>query len=141
MQRTEPAGEPKRVAIVGPGRLGTAIAAALREDDQLVVTGPLGRGADAVARSLARSLGMRTVRVAPDDRVVYHAAAAALTGPVARGDELTVAAQRAAVAERAPELLELFDALTETTRTLATSTLATSTLATSTLATSAAGRA
>jgi predicted short-subunit dehydrogenase-like oxidoreductase (DUF2520 family) len=95
----------------------------------------------AVAQSLARSLGMRTVRVAPDDRVAYHAAAAAPTGPVARGDELTVAAQRAAVAERAPELLELFDALTETTRTLATSTLATSTLATSTLATSAAGRA
>ena len=35
----------------------------------------------------------------------------ALTGPVARGDEATVARQRAAIAERAPELLELFDAL------------------------------
>jgi predicted short-subunit dehydrogenase-like oxidoreductase (DUF2520 family) len=43
----------------------------------------------------------------------------ALTGPVARGDEATVATQRAAVAERAPELLELFDALVDATRALA----------------------
>jgi predicted short-subunit dehydrogenase-like oxidoreductase (DUF2520 family) len=43
----------------------------------------------------------------------------ALTGPVARGDEETVARQRAAVGERAPELLELYDALTEATRALA----------------------
>ena len=42
----------------------------------------------------------------------------ALTGPVARGDEATVARQRAAVAERAPELLALFDALVEATRAL-----------------------
>ncbi len=42
----------------------------------------------------------------------------ALTGPVARGDEATVAAQRSAVAERAPELLELFDALVKATREL-----------------------
>jgi predicted short-subunit dehydrogenase-like oxidoreductase (DUF2520 family) len=44
---------------------------------------------------------------------------AALTGPVARGDELTVAAQRAAVAEAAPEVLPLFDELVERTRALA----------------------
>jgi predicted short-subunit dehydrogenase-like oxidoreductase (DUF2520 family) len=43
----------------------------------------------------------------------------ALTGPVARGDNETVAAQRVAVAERAPDLLPLFDALTEATRALA----------------------
>lgn len=43
----------------------------------------------------------------------------ALTGPVARGDEDTVAAHRAAVAERAPDLLPLFDALTDATRALA----------------------
>ncbi len=43
----------------------------------------------------------------------------ALTGPVARGDEATVAAQRAAVAERAPELLDLFDVLVAATRRLA----------------------
>lgn len=45
--------------------------------------------------------------------------AAALTGPIARGDEATVARQRAAVAERAPELLGLFDALAAATRDLA----------------------
>ncbi len=43
----------------------------------------------------------------------------ALTGPVARGDELTVARQRAAVAARTPELVGLFDALTTATRALA----------------------
>ena len=43
----------------------------------------------------------------------------ALTGPVARGDEATVERQRDAVAERAPDLLELFDALTGATRDLA----------------------
>jgi predicted short-subunit dehydrogenase-like oxidoreductase (DUF2520 family) len=44
---------------------------------------------------------------------------AALTGPVARGDEATVASQRSAVASTAPELLELFDALVNRTRELA----------------------
>jgi predicted short-subunit dehydrogenase-like oxidoreductase (DUF2520 family) len=43
----------------------------------------------------------------------------ALTGPVARGDEATVEAQRAAVEEAAPELLALFDELVERTRALA----------------------
>jgi predicted short-subunit dehydrogenase-like oxidoreductase (DUF2520 family) len=43
----------------------------------------------------------------------------ALTGPVARGDRATVAAQRAAVAERAGDLLPLFDTLVQATRALA----------------------
>ena len=43
----------------------------------------------------------------------------ALTGPIARGDEATVARQRAAVAERAPDLIELYDALVGATRALA----------------------
>jgi predicted short-subunit dehydrogenase-like oxidoreductase (DUF2520 family) len=43
----------------------------------------------------------------------------ALTGPIARGDEQTVARQRAAVLQRTHDLAELFDALTEATRTLA----------------------
>ncbi len=42
----------------------------------------------------------------------------ALTGPIARGDEETVARQREAVAERTPQLLDLFDALTARTRAL-----------------------
>lgn len=43
----------------------------------------------------------------------------ALTGPVARGDEATVTRQREAIAERAPEALELFDALVQATGSLA----------------------
>ena len=43
----------------------------------------------------------------------------ALTGPVARGDDATVEAQRRAVAETAPELLDLFDELVNHTRALA----------------------
>jgi predicted short-subunit dehydrogenase-like oxidoreductase (DUF2520 family) len=43
----------------------------------------------------------------------------ALTGPVARGDEKTVSMQRTALAERVPDLVPLFDALVEATRSLA----------------------
>jgi predicted short-subunit dehydrogenase-like oxidoreductase (DUF2520 family) len=43
----------------------------------------------------------------------------ALTGPIARGDEATVARHRAAIAETSPELLALFDELAERTRALA----------------------
>jgi predicted short-subunit dehydrogenase-like oxidoreductase (DUF2520 family) len=48
-----------------------------------------------------------------------HGGERALTGPVARGDHATVARHRAVVAERTPELLEVFDALTAATRRLA----------------------
>ena len=43
----------------------------------------------------------------------------ALTGPIARGDHETVARQRAAVQERTPDLLEVFDALAAATERLA----------------------
>ena len=44
---------------------------------------------------------------------------AALTGPVARGDDATVQRQRSAVAERCPDLLALFDEMVARTRALA----------------------
>jgi predicted short-subunit dehydrogenase-like oxidoreductase (DUF2520 family) len=44
---------------------------------------------------------------------------AALTGPIARGDEPTVARQREAIVERLPELVPLFDVLCERTREVA----------------------
>jgi predicted short-subunit dehydrogenase-like oxidoreductase (DUF2520 family) len=47
----------------------------------------------------------------------------ALTGPVARGDEATIARQRAAIDEREPDLLGLFDALVDATRSLAAVTV------------------
>ncbi|MBV8431899.1 MAG: DUF2520 domain-containing protein [Solirubrobacterales bacterium] len=237
---TSTAGHAFRLAIVGAGRLGGALATALRAAGY-EVQGPLGRGADAsgadvvllcvpdseisaasaqltdspivghcsgatslgplapheafslhplmtvtkagadftgagaavdgttrralaLARDLAKALGMTPVEVADEDRVAYHAAASiasnflvtleaaaerlaatagversllvplvrasvenwavlgareALTGPVARGDTETVEAQRAAVTERTPELLGLFDALSQATRQIA----------------------
>jgi predicted short-subunit dehydrogenase-like oxidoreductase (DUF2520 family) len=44
---------------------------------------------------------------------------ASLTGPIARGDEATVARHREAIGERAPELLGLYDVLADATRALA----------------------
>ena len=240
----DPSGEtgPVLIAIVGAGRLGTALAEALAGSGEFEPLGPLGRGADGhgadavllcvpdgqiagaaslippglpvghcsgatgldvlapheafslhplttvtrtrpdfagagaavdgttdraldLAERLAGALGMTAVRVADEDRALYHAAASiasnflvtveaaaerlaglagvdrallaplvratvenwatqgperALTGPVARGDAETVGRQRSAVAERAPELLPLFDALVTATRSLAT---------------------
>jgi predicted short-subunit dehydrogenase-like oxidoreductase (DUF2520 family) len=230
-----------RLALVGRGRLGSALAQALADSGLALLQGPLGRGADGAdadavllcvpddeiaaaaaliapgrlvghcsgatsleplapheafslhplmtvtgygarfagagaaiagstaralefARGLAQALGMRGVEVADRDRVAYHAAASiasnflitleaaaerlagsagvdrellaplvratvenwialgperALTGPVARGDQATVTAQRAVLAERAEDLAPLFDALVEATRALA----------------------
>jgi predicted short-subunit dehydrogenase-like oxidoreductase (DUF2520 family) len=45
--------------------------------------------------------------------------AAALTGPIARGDEGTVARHREAITKRAPDLLALYDALADATREVA----------------------
>jgi predicted short-subunit dehydrogenase-like oxidoreductase (DUF2520 family) len=237
-----PTCRPTRIAIVGAGRLGTAITEALASNAAFAVSGPLGRGAEptdadvvllcvpdgeieaaaallppgpavghcsgatglaplsphtdafslhplmtvtpigarldgagaavaatteratAIAIRLATALGMRPFTLAEEDRAAYHAAASiasnflitleataervltsagvdrellvplvratvdnwaalgaerALTGPVARGDDATVARQRAAIAERTPELLPLFDALVDATRDLA----------------------
>jgi predicted short-subunit dehydrogenase-like oxidoreductase (DUF2520 family) len=66
------------------------------------------------ARALLAPLVRQTV-----ENIAELGPEAALTGPVARGDETTVASQRAAVAEAAPELLELFDELVRRTRDLA----------------------
>jgi predicted short-subunit dehydrogenase-like oxidoreductase (DUF2520 family) len=77
-----------------------------------------------LAERLARTAGLdRDPLVALVQASVANWAALgaeqALTGPIARGDEETVALQRAAVAARAPEDLELFDALVDATRRLA----------------------
>jgi predicted short-subunit dehydrogenase-like oxidoreductase (DUF2520 family) len=74
-----------------------------------------GAGLD---RDDARGLLMPLVRQTVEN-VAELGPEAALTGPVARGDEATVEAQRAAVEEAAPELLALFDELVERTRELA----------------------
>jgi len=76
------------------------------------------------AEQIAAGTGLSRAQLVPLVRATVEnwaqlGSRAALTGPVARGDELTVAAQRAAVKQRAPELLGLFDALTAATRSLA----------------------
>ena len=43
----------------------------------------------------------------------------ALTGPVARGDEATIARHRAAIQERTPDLVAMYDTLLDATRALA----------------------
>ena len=68
-----------------------------------------GAGRDALA-PLVRATVENWVGLGPER---------ALTGPVARGDEQTVAAQREAISDRAPELLTMFDALVQATRELA----------------------
>ena len=50
---------------------------------------------------------------------------AALTGPIARGDEETIERHREAIAQRAPELLDLYDALSAATRQVAARAAAT----------------
>lgn len=79
---------------------------------------------EAAAERLAASAGVERELLVPLVRQTVSnwaalGAARALTGPLARGDEATVAAQREAVHERAPELLPLFDALSDATRALA----------------------
>jgi predicted short-subunit dehydrogenase-like oxidoreductase (DUF2520 family) len=72
----------------------------------------------AVSAGVTRELLLPLVRAAVENWATLGGQRA-LTGPVARGDEATVARQRTAVADRAPDLLPMFDALVEATRTLA----------------------
>jgi predicted short-subunit dehydrogenase-like oxidoreductase (DUF2520 family) len=71
----------------------------------------------ATTAGVDRELLVPLVRAAVENWAA-HGAERALTGPIARGDEETVARQRATVEERTPDLLPLFDALVEATRAL-----------------------
>ena len=80
---------------------------------------------EAAAERLAATVGMEREDLLPLIRATVEnwsrlGGERALTGPVARGDERTVAAQRQAIAERAPDLLALFDTMVDATRALAT---------------------
>ena len=79
---------------------------------------------EGMAEQLAAKVGVERAALAPLVRAsvenwVTLGASAALTGPIARGDEETAARQRAAVADRAPDLVPLWDALEDGTRALA----------------------
>jgi predicted short-subunit dehydrogenase-like oxidoreductase (DUF2520 family) len=78
---------------------------------------------EAAAERLAGEAGVERRLLVPLVRATVENWAAlgaerALTGPVARGDEHTVASQRAAIEQRADDLLPLFDALVDATRAL-----------------------
>jgi predicted short-subunit dehydrogenase-like oxidoreductase (DUF2520 family) len=85
---------------------------------------------EGAAERLAGTAGVDRALLAPLVRAAVDnwerlGARAALTGPIARGDEAVVAAQRAEISSRVPELLELFDALVKATRDLASRPAAT----------------
>jgi len=79
---------------------------------------------EGAAERLAATAGVDRELLAPLVRAAVENWAArgaeqALTGPIARGDDETVARQRTAIEERTPDLLPLFDALVAATRDLA----------------------
>ncbi|MGN6869209.1 MAG: DUF2520 domain-containing protein [Solirubrobacteraceae bacterium] len=79
---------------------------------------------EAAAERLGATVGLEREQLVPLVRATVENWARlgperALTGPVARGDEATIKRQREAVADAAPELLDLFDALVSATRELA----------------------
>jgi predicted short-subunit dehydrogenase-like oxidoreductase (DUF2520 family) len=81
---------------------------------------------EAAAERLAATVGMERADLVPlvqatVDNWARLGPERALTGPVARGDEGTVARQRQAIAERSPDLVALFDTLVDATRALAAS--------------------
>jgi predicted short-subunit dehydrogenase-like oxidoreductase (DUF2520 family) len=81
---------------------------------------------EAAAERLARTVSVERELLVPLVRATVAnwaelGADMALTGPVARGDEATIATHRSAIAERAEDLLPLFDALVDATRALAAS--------------------
>ena len=79
---------------------------------------------EACAERLAATAGVSRAQLAPlvlatAQQWAVMGPEAALTGPIVRGDEAVVARHRETVAERTPELLELWDALADATRALA----------------------
>ena len=79
---------------------------------------------EGMAERLGATAGLTRGQLVPLVRATVENWAAlgahdALTGPVARGDEGTIARQRSAVAQRTPELLDAFDMLVAATRELA----------------------
>ena len=76
---------------------------------------------EGAAERLAATAGVPRELLVPLARAALENWAAtgaeqALTGPVARGDEATIARQRAAIEERTPDLLDTFDALVAASR-------------------------
>jgi predicted short-subunit dehydrogenase-like oxidoreductase (DUF2520 family) len=103
------------VVIADADRAAYHAAAAMASNFLTTIEGAAERlGATA---GMDRALLVPLVR-ASVERWADLGAARALTGPIARGDEATVARHREAIAERTPDLLELYDVLADATRAL-----------------------
>jgi predicted short-subunit dehydrogenase-like oxidoreductase (DUF2520 family) len=78
---------------------------------------------ESAAARLAATAGVERELLVPLMRAAVERWAvdgdASLTGPIARGDEATVARHREAIYERTPELLDLYDVLADATRAVA----------------------
>jgi predicted short-subunit dehydrogenase-like oxidoreductase (DUF2520 family) len=79
---------------------------------------------EGAAERLGSAIGLEREALVPlvratVDNWARQGARAALTGPIARGDVATAARQREAVADSAPDMLPLWDALASATRELA----------------------
>jgi predicted short-subunit dehydrogenase-like oxidoreductase (DUF2520 family) len=103
-------------AIADADRAAYHAAAAIAANFLTTVEGAAERLA--ATAGVPREALVPLVRAAVDNWAALGARAA-LTGPIVRGDEAVVERQRAAIAERAPELAGLFDALAAATRELA----------------------
>ena len=78
---------------------------------------------EGAAERLAATAGLEREMLVPLVRASVESwaelgAADALTGPIARGDEVTIQRHRAVIGERVPDLLPLYDALALATREL-----------------------
>jgi predicted short-subunit dehydrogenase-like oxidoreductase (DUF2520 family) len=101
--------------VAGEDRVAYHAAAAIAANYVTTLLGAAERlaGTAGVERALLVPLVAAAV-----DNWARLGAEQALTGPIVRGDEETVARQRAAVEERAPDLLGLWDAMVGATREL-----------------------
>lgn len=103
------------VAVAGEDRAAYHAAAAMASNYLVTL--------ECAAERLAATVGITRADLAPLVRATADNWArdgtAALTGPIARGDEATVAAHREAIAERTPDLLDLYDVLAGATRRVA----------------------
>ncbi len=103
------------VAVAGENRAAYHAAAAMASNYLVAL--------ECAAERLAATAGITRADLAPLVRASAdnwaREGAAALTGPIARGDEATVAAHREVIAERTPDLLDLYDALAGVTREVA----------------------
>jgi predicted short-subunit dehydrogenase-like oxidoreductase (DUF2520 family) len=105
----------RAVEVADADRAAYHAAAAIASNFLVVLEGAAERLA--ATAGVDRALLVPLVRAALENWAALGAEAA-ITGPIARGDHATVARHREAIAERTPELLDLYDVLAGATQEL-----------------------